>query len=201
MALIGTLLTSILSGGATGLLGILIQRWFDYKNRSQDLELVRLNHAQARELAQIEADTARRAAEAQEHIAQSQAAAEVRAAELDAQARADEAAARSLIASYEHDRALYLDAQAQRSSRVARWAMTLVDTVRGLVRPVLTAYLVVVATVMFLWARDLAERHGASLTPTQVHELITQIVATLLYLATTAVVWWFGTRPPSRPSK
>lgn len=200
-ALLGTIVTSILSGGATGLLGLVIQRWFDFRNRAQDLELVRINHEQARELAKIEAGAAARAAQAQETVAQKQAEAHVQSAELDVQARADEAAARSYVASLEADRARYLDADAQRSSRLARWAMALVDFTRGMVRPVLTAYLVVVAHLMFYWAQQLAAQYGKQLSADQVHNLILQIVGTLLYLATTAVVWWFGSRPPARPSK
>jgi uncharacterized membrane protein len=200
-ALLGTLVTSILSGGATGLLGLVIQRWFDFRNRAQDLELVRINHEQARALAKIESERVARAAQAQETIAQAQADAQVGAAELEAQARADEAAARGYIASLEADRARYLDAEAQRSSRLARWAMAVVDFTRGMVRPVLTAYLVVVAHLMFYWAQQLAAQHGQQLSADQVHQLVLQIVGTLLYLATTAVVWWFGSRPPARPSK
>jgi hypothetical protein len=103
---VGALVTSILSGGATGLLGLVIQRWFDFRNRAQDLELVRINHEQA-----------------------------------------------------------------------------------------------VVAHLMFYWAQQLAMQHGQQLSADPVHQLVLQIVGTLLYLATPAVVWWFGSRPPARPSK
>lgn len=201
MALIGTLLTSLLSGGATGLVGLLLQRFFDFKSRAQDLELVRINHQHALALAQMETERSFRQAAAQERIADIQASAEVRGAELDAQAREDEAAARSYVASLENDRATYLDSSAQKVSRAARIFMGLVDFTRGMVRPVLTAYLVVVAHLMFYWVQDLAAKHGSTLSSDQVHDLILQVVATLLYLATTAVVWWFGSRPPKRPSK
>lgn len=183
LTIIGTLISGVLSGGATGLLGVLLQRWFDLKSRDRDLTMLQLQHQQALALAQIESERARMRADADLAMAD-------RAAEaLEAQADS-----RSMVASYEADRATYLDAASQRGSRLARWCFTLVDTVRGLIRPVLTAYLVVLATWMFLWARDLAG--STALTPAEALNLIGQIVATLLYLTTACVLWWFGSRPP-----
>lgn len=201
LTILATLLSSVFSGGATGLLGILIQRFFDFKHKDQDLELVKENNTQARLLSQMETDRANRAAAAQEKIADTEADAQIQVATSDAQARADEAAAKSLIASYDADKASYLDAKAQSQSRVARWLMALVDFSRGIIRPALTAYLVVLTTVLFFWARTLAEKHSEALTSDQVNTLILKIVETILYLVVVAVVWWFGTRPPSRPSK
>jgi hypothetical protein len=75
-----------------------------------------------------------------------------------------------------------------------------VDWVRGMTRPILTAYLVIISHLMFLWVKDLAARNGNILTAAELKEIITLVISTLLYLATVAVVWWFGTRPPKHPS-
>lgn len=183
LTIIGTLISGVLSGGATGLLGVLLQRWFDLKSRDRDLTMLQLQHQQALALAQIESERARLRADADMMMAD-------RAAEaLEAQADS-----RSMVASYEADRATYLDAASQRGSRLARWCFTLVDTVRGLIRPLLTAYLVAVVTWMFWWARELAG--SAALSPGEAVQIIGQIVATLLYLATATTLWWFGSRPP-----
>lgn len=194
-----SLLGVIFSGGATGLVGVLFQRYFDYKGKQQDLELVKINNEHARLLAQMEVEKANRAAEATERVADIQAQEQQRAAELDAQARADEAAARSYVASIESDRATYLDAKAQSRSKFARVMMTIVDSVRGLIRPVLTIYLVVVATVMFNWATQLDAPDGKSVINTaEAAKIVKAIIDTLLYLATTCVVWWFGVRPSAK---
>jgi hypothetical protein len=198
IAILSMLFSSVFSGGATGLLGIFVQRYFDYQHRNQDLELVKVNNEHARLLSAMETERANRAAEATENVAKTEADAQENVATTDAQAREDEAAAKSLIASYSADKAAYLDAAAQQQSRAARVLMALVDFTRGIIRPALTAYLVGVATVMFFWARKLADQYGAGFTPAQVHDLILQIVSTLLYLVVVAVVWWFGTRPPVR---
>lgn len=197
--IITAIFSSVVTGGATGLLGVLFQRYFDYKGKQQDLELVRINNEHARLLAQMDVDKANRAAEATENIAETQADAQVRGAELDAQARADEAAARSYIASIDADRATYLDPKVQSRSKFARAMMTIVDSVRGLIRPLLTVYLVVLVTFMYNWASNLAgTEHG--INAADAGALVKTIVNTLLYLVTTVVVWWFGVRP-SAPSK
>lgn len=193
------LLGVVFSGGATGLIGVLFQRYFDYKGKQQDLELVRINNEHARLLAQMDVEKANRAAQASEHVADEQAEAQIRSAELDAQARADEAAARSYVASIEADRATYLDPKSQAKSRFARIMMTIVDSVRGLIRPVLTIYLVILATVMFNWAKAIASPGSVvAADVAKSAELVKTIVDTLLYLATTCVVWWFGVRPTAK---
>lgn len=54
--LLETLLTGVLSGGATGLIGIALQQWGDARKRRDDLERLRLEHDQTRELFKLEAD-------------------------------------------------------------------------------------------------------------------------------------------------
>lgn len=193
-----SILGSMVSGGATGLIGVLFQRFFDYKTKQQDLELVKINNEHARVLAQMDIEKANRAAQATEHVADEQAEAQIRTAEMDAQAKADEMAARSYIASMESDRATYLDSKSQARSKFARIMMTIVDSVRGLIRPVLTIYLVIIATVMFSWARSLAADSSKPINVDDAAKIIAAIVDTLLYLTTTCVVWWFGVRPTEK---
>lgn len=192
------ILSALVSGGATGLIGVFLQRFFDYKGKQQDLELVRINNEHARLLAQMDLEKANRAAEATEKVAQEQADAQIRSAELDAQAKADEAAAKAYIASVESDRATYLDPKAQSRSKFARAMMTLVDSARGLIRPALTLYLAVLTTFMYHWATDIAAREGFAMSAADAAELVKTIINTLLYLTTTCIVWWFGVRPSQR---
>lgn len=191
LAILGTLISGVLSGGATGLLGVLLQRYFDFKNRQQDIEIVKLNHANAIALAQMESERARMRAEADERIA-----------DREAEAREEEAASRSLVASYEADRASYLERGAQlRKGRVGA-AVTLmmaaVDFARGFLRPGLTIYLTVVVTVMFTTVLRVLQERGHELPTSDLAMLLVQIAATILYCFTTCVVWWFGSRPPKR---
>jgi len=190
-SILGTLITGVLSGGATGLLGVLLQRYFDMKSKSQDLEVLRLNHANAQALANIESARAERRAEADEAIA-------------DRKAQADEEAAyaKAMVASYDHDKATYLPPSALGGrgfmASLIRFMFAFVDFTRGMIRPGLTLYLIVVTTMMYRMVDARLEAMGAAITATQLLELQVQIAATILYCATTCVVWWFGARPPQK---
>ena len=197
LALLGSIMASVFSGGATGLLGVIFQRYFDYKNKQQDIEVVRLNLANAIELKKIEIEQTAREWEGRAEVAKVQGDATVAAA-MEARAGVEaQADAQVLEVSYGNDEARYLtEAVIKGKSKWLKFTMSAVDTIRGLVRPLLTVYLVAVAHWMYNDMHALLEARGAALTAEQVQTLAMQIIGTLLYLATTAVVWWFGTRPP-----
>lgn len=192
---IGSLLLSVVSGGATGLVGVLIQRWFDFKAKQQEIDIVKLNHANSIALAGIESAKAQKVAEVRAN-------ADVDMADSDMQARQAEADSRSLVASFEHDKAGYLDPAAQRRQgwvgATVTMLMGLVDFARGILRPGMTIYLCGVTTWMLMWAQSLVERANVALTAADVAPILLQIVSTILYVFTTAALWWFGTRPPKR---
>ncbi len=193
----GTLLMSIFSGGATGLLGVIFQRFFDMKAKQQEIEVVKLNLQNSLELKRLDIEQAGQEWKFRTQIATKEAEARVDVAVQDKVAREVESDATLLQSSYLSDRATFLTADVLKSGgRFTRWVMTFVDATRGLIRPGLTIYLVVLAHLMYIDAQGLLASRGAQLTATELQALTAQIVGTLLYLATTAVVWWFGTRPP-----
>lgn len=191
LAILGTLISGVISGGATGLLGVLLQRWFDLKNRDRDIQIVQLNHQNALALAGMESERARIRADADMAIA-----------DREAEAKEEEAASRSLVASYEHDKANYLQPEAQKRKgwvgASVTLMMALVDFLRGVLRPGLTIYLTGIVTMMFLTLMDMLRTRGHVFDNGELLTLLAQIVATLLYCFTTCVVWWFGTRPPKK---
>ncbi|HEY0845814.1 MAG TPA: hypothetical protein VGE12_10625 [Noviherbaspirillum sp.] len=198
LALLGTLLSSVLSGGATGLLGILIQRWFDAKNKAQDIEVIKLNHQNAIDLKKLDNERVDKEWAARRDISAEDRAAREFEAAAEERSRAYEADAEMFEASHEADRAKYLDSGAQKKHKWAVFMMASVDWLRGIIRPGLTIYLVAITHVMFNWVRDLADKQGATLNAAEVKDIIMLIISTILYLATVSVVWWFGTRPPKK---
>lgn len=154
------LVTAVLSGGATGLLGTAIsgvlgffqsrsERGHEIKLRELDIELAKAEASSAERVAAVDAES------------------EVRQAEWSA-----------LEASYR-------DASSRMSRAHEGGAMKVVDVVRGLIRPLLTVALVAAVIVIFFYVGvpELdAEKMGA------------RIIETVLYLATAAVLWWFGQR-------
>lgn len=94
------------------------------------------------------------------------------------------------------DRAAYLAQDAQSKSKLIMYAMAVVDFVRGMVRPVLTVALVWAALYIsrdFLGLLQVANNGG--LPVNVVIQLTVISVVTILTLATTAVGYWFGSRP------
>lgn len=99
--------------------------------------------------------------------------------ELDMEGKDRQAAWSALEASYK-------ESTSRMSSGDSQW-LVMVDVVRGLMRPVITlGLLILMAVIYFTVAQDMA---GPDNVPVQV-----TIIATVLYVGTTAVLWWFGTR-------
>ncbi len=71
-----------------------------------------------------------------------------------------------------------------------------VDAIRGLMRPVITVYLLLLATIITLrigsWTGGLQSLDAHVMTT-----LYSDTIAQILFLVTTAVTWWFGSRPSS----
>lgn len=190
--LFSVIFTSVLGGGATGLLGVIMQRYFDHKKHQQDIELVRVQLEGARETRKLEL-------EAQERMASVEADAAVAQARIDLMVRTAEAQEASLRASYEIEGRLLTPASAvEKHPRIAA-VLAVVDVVRGLMRPGITAYSLGLLTAVFLWVRSMYVQMGLKLSPDQIMALTNQCVGTVVYLATTCVVWWFGVRPPQPP--
>jgi hypothetical protein len=171
----------VLTGGATGLLGVVAQRYFDLKNKQQEIEVVKLNLENALRLKSLEIEQSKQEWAAKEAVARIGAQATTEVAEQERFGKEAGADAEVQMSSYGADTLAYLnDAVLSSQSSWLRGALGIVDVIRGLTRPTLTAYLTCIAHSMYL------------LAPTP------EVVATLLYLDTVAVVWWFGTRPPKR---
>lgn len=181
------IVTGVFGGGATGLLGVVLQRFFDWRKQATDIEALRLQNEMTIQLRTIELEAAAKAATLDASVRQQM-------AEFDLQGKIEVAAADAYAASMQADRATYLSADAQNKSRLARWAMTVVDFSRGVLRPWGTVYLMVVTTLMWRWSSDLATQMHAQFSADQVMQIQLRIIETILYLVTTSWVWWFGVR-------
>lgn len=76
-------------------------------------------------------------------------------------------------------------------SNKQNWLMVILDFIRGSIRPGLTIYLCGITTAIYSQAKAIM---GTSLLPFQAYELVNQIINTILYLTTTCILFWFGTR-------
>jgi len=159
------LVLSVLTGGATGLIGTVISggmKFFENKQKhAYELDVMEMEIKQMNVEAAIAKDIK----------------------ELDMEGKDRQAAWASLQASYK-------ESTSRMSKGDSAW-LVMVDVVRGLMRPVITlGLLIMIGAIYFTVAVDLAGPDGV---PMRVF-----IINTVLYVGTTAVLWWFGTRNLSK---
>jgi len=167
----------VLSGGATGLFGLGVSAFTSYKKNKEENRhketMVSLNSAAI--IAESEAELQKVTVEG----------------EIQQNIQASKDAAAGLAASYEHDRAAYFKGK---QGPVAQFFFGIVDFFRGMMRPSLTAYLVVLTSSMYWSMLELIGGLEAAFPQTEAIEIVKQIVATVLYLTVTCVTWWLGGR-------
>jgi hypothetical protein len=177
LEIVGTIFGSIFSGGATGLLGVIFQRFADYKNKQLDIQVEAQKQANAIAMKEVDAK-----------IMAQEWAARLQVTQTEVEGRSDVASTEAFAKSYELEPKLYATGKL---SNGQRWVMVCLDAVRGLVRPVLTIYLCILTTLVYWEAKTLMTPEAGQAAA---YELTKLIVGSILYLTTTCVLWWFGTR-------
>lgn len=172
---------AVLSGGATGILGVVAQRLFDHWKLKQENDRLRLMH---------EHDLALRKADAE--IMAQEWAQRTKVAEVEGATKREVAESEAFAASFQLEPKRYAE-----GVKVGKWGglmLVFVDVVRGLVRPGLTIYLAWIATAIYMQSVQVMKLVNPTAQSQLLVQLHQQIVFTLLYLFTTCVLWWFGTR-------
>lgn len=178
--ILGTIFSSVVGGGMTGILGVVVQRIADYKNKQLDLQLVTLKNNHEVHMREVDAEIMREEWTARTKIA-----------EVEAEAKEDVAESQAFAASF-NEPVRY--SEPTKHSIGQSWVMVILDAIRGLVRPTLTIYLCALTTIIYLHSKKLLYLHGVNMTPDQAIKHVNLIIGTVLYLTTTCVLWWFGTR-------
>jgi hypothetical protein len=169
-------LSSLLSGGVTGILGSVVSNvtdFFEQRRKNQhELELRKLDIKEMEKEYEYRKD--------------------VTAQKTQAEAQA---------ISYEHDSRSYTSGMKIKSPWL-KAPLVLVDLVRGLVRPALTVFLIALVWMTFLKVQQVIDAAGMeAIKPQKALGIYASVVDMILYLASTAVTWWFGTRPRSQQRK
>jgi len=170
---------SILTGGATGLLGVVAQRIFDAWNKKQELDKLK---------AQWDHDAVMKDKDAA--IMAAEWASRTQIAVTEANAAKDVAESGAFAESLKAQSVRYSGGKL--TGAFATGCLVLLDVVSGLVRPLLTIYLCALTTYIWLQVRGLLSSEG--LSTTDALALWHTVIDTILYLTTTCVLWWFGTR-------
>jgi hypothetical protein len=180
---LGEILGMVLGGGATGLIGSAVNRYFDIQKAKSDLLLTEANHRHEREVKQIDFQIMSKEWEMRDKIAIT-----------ESEGRSDVAASEAFAASYALEPKLYSNTSLLTKGQNA-W-LAIVDGIRGIVRPGITAYLCIVSTAVWMQAGAILK-----LQPIPIIDSINiyqQITATILFNTNMCIAWWFGSRMPNK---
>lgn len=174
---------SVLSGGATGLIGTALQSIYQYKTRQLDIELEKSKAVNEIEMRKLDIEQTK-----QEWANRTQ------IAEITANGEVDKADAATLAASYQLEPQQY--SEKTLLSHGQEWIMVLLDAIRAIIRPGLAIYLCVLTSLIYFQTRGLIQTNqGDSFA------LLEKLVNTILYLFVTIVCWYFGTRNKNNGGK
>lgn len=177
-------LTSLLGGGITGIVGTVVSSVYTYKSKQLDVELQKEKYANEVELKKADA-----AIMQQEWAARTQIAGTQAAAQMDAED------SKAFAASLTSEPQRYAEGPL---SEKQNWLMVVLDFFKGMIRPSMTIYLAALTTLIYLQAEALI---GHGITQDQAAGLVSKIIDTVLYLTTTVILWWFGSRAHDKKEK
>lgn len=184
MEILTTILGSILSGGASGLIGVALQRYADYKNAQLQMQL---------EKQRGETELAKRQIDKQ--ITESEYAGKLKVAQSEGDT------AKSVAETAAFSGTLFKEPERYSNAGLLtvgqQWIMVLLDALRGAVRPLLTIYLCALTT--YVWLQVAAVLGKQELQVAAALEVWKLVVQQILYLTTTVTLWWFGTRNKQQP--
>jgi len=176
---IGGAILSLVTGGASGILGGAVSKFFEFLTKKQEISLKKL---------EFEHDINLRNLDMQ--MAQSEWNARTAISKQEGEARIEVADAQSFAASMFKEPERY-------SKPTTGWPnviMTVLDFIRGIIRPGITVALMVFTWFMYLEVTMIMEMAKVALSADQAFQIYDLIVQTVLYLTSTTIAWWFSVR-------
>jgi hypothetical protein len=167
-----SILTSTAAGGIIGVVGSWLTKREERKN-------IQLQFERDVKLAEIRKDEAKIEADHELALADKQ----IERAQVEGSVAIDQAE----IEAFTHG----LKEQSK------NYGIKVVDGIRGLMRPLITVYLLVIATLLTLKINQLVGGLD-SLEMSELKGIYDNVINQMLFLTATAVTWWFGSRPSSQ---
>lgn len=160
-------------GGLLGILGGIANRWLDLKTKKMDMELQGMKFQHELNMRDKDREMLITEWEQRSKVAAIEAEKEIEVAGYDA-----------LGKSYDADKATY--------------GIVWIDSIRGAIRPVLTALLTIAALAINFVLLDKLVSVWDTIDNTQRLALTTTAAEWVLFQASIAIGWWFAHRPSSR---
>lgn len=173
------LITSAFGGGLTGLLGGVVDKVFTYKTKKLEIEQNRERFAHEVNMRKADAE-----------IMAQEWAARTKVAEVEGEAKVAVEDSKAFAVSLATEDKNYLDYLDKLNSK-QDWFFVVLEFVKGMIRPGLTLYLCLLTTLLYVKASKLVP---SEIDPSQALAMVDSIMNTIMYLTTTCVLWWFGTR-------
>ncbi len=188
----------IILGGVTGLIGNAFTTWFKYKNAAMEYK-----HEQT--MVGLETQAMMEEGKMNIQITKSRIEGEIELADSAAFATSQKIGQEKLFSEKWIDMIM-----AAGKGRFTGWifrlmgtciaaAFAFVDWLNAAMRPTLTLYLVGGSTYITYLAWNILDKAGiGTLTAVQALAIFQQVTSTMIYLAVSAVTWWFGDRTMSK---
>lgn len=173
-AIFGTTGFGALIGGVGGL----VNRWVDFKTRSLDIELKRMDHDHEIRMRDIDVKLMGMETEGKVRLATVEGEAKVQAAIVEGEARVEAAGYAALSESYKHD-------------TLPAGVPIFVVAMRAVVRPLVTVVFLLIVSYANYKAWSVIGSGTVQLTSEQTFE----IIRWTLFQASVIIGWWFAMRP------
>lgn len=189
----------VLFGGLTGLLGNAITSWFKYKNTKMENE-----HEE--NMVKLKTQATIQEAQMQIEVTKTKVKGDIEKADTQAFDTSQKYGNVRLF----DEKWIDMFMELGKERKWTGWIYTIIGTIiagcfafvdwlNTLMRPTLTIYLVLTTTYITFLSWKVIEGAGmSSITPAQAVGLFTQVTSTVIFLATSAVTWWFGDRTVSK---
>lgn len=196
------MLIETILGAATGIIGNIVGGVFKYK--AAKLELEKQTNQNQHEVAMVKAETEAMIMESKANIAITKAKVEgeIEVADANAYIQSQKEGNKSFFNNKWVDKLFEVTGKWRiltfPAGVLVAVAFGLIDFLRGIIRPSLTAYLVGMTTWITILAWKIMQQNGVVITSDQAVLIFSQVTSIVIYLTVSCVTWWFGDRRISK---
>jgi hypothetical protein len=184
--MIATLLSAPILGALTGLIGNTITAIFQFKQKKAD-------NAHEEKMIELETNAMIKESEMKIEVQREEIRGEIELAEIKAYQESMKQGAVDLF-DKSYMAKLYRSPWTSWMGALLSMFFGLVDILKALMRPGLTLYLTILATILTMQAYAVMKTYGQEITAAQAYALYLMVTETIIYLAVSCITWWFGDR-------
>jgi len=171
---LGDALGAIISGGTTGLLGAGISLFGEIKKQKLIFDHDEKMEGLKQDSMELEANL------------------KMELAKVEGDVKINLSEMQAFTQSQSNDKATYSDPS--KLGTVGKFFMIMVDFFRGMIRPSMTIYMTILTTLIYTQLMELVGGLDGVIDKDMALALVQQIILVILYITSTIILWWFGTR-------